>query len=583
MGNPISLTTETLNTPGNVLKLDENSKTVEVKEEQPTGEVNRTDPKVCHDPSIKNEGIARLFTNQNRVNMENGELSTYNEYDALRIDGIEYPLVAINNRNIENNEIIHMSIDYTHFLPTIYIKIYDEHQNEQKISSTQMSSIIRVIMISPVDKVYKKISLNFRILNSYVDKYDPTIISYSGEYYVEGFRTVNTGHIWMPNVCSQSIMCHQGGHVNANTWEMLHRIAELTGLGFAATDKCKDVKDHIIRNIHTQRYNHFIEQQLEFSGTDADNIFDAWVDLYGYIVMINVPWVLKEDVKHNEISITANTGLHGTSNDLMEQEPQDVERTITNFNLTGIKSNLEIESYNIEVNNELVTDGTLERIYSIKLTDKDRLSSIIPLDIQSKQNSLDGEYLEDYNTGKVHPVPKFNFNDDKWTGLTGGYDINVQKRIRLAYFKKIRHSILYVKLKTINFGLQRGTLVNVVICEDDVQNKEYELQNTSKLVRSDSGVEHDKIPLPSKYNDGDVILDGRVMTVNLKLSDIYYIDGMTFEYDSKEGKINQTLKLIKRGITSGYTNKHNAVGMPIFNKKTTLPENEINKPEQDIV
>ena len=580
MGNPISLTTETPDLNEN---LPEEGKSEEIKDEQPKGEVNRTDPKVCHDPSVKNEGIARLFTNQNKVNMIDGELSTNNEYDALRIDGIEYPLVVINNRNIENNEIIHMSIDYTHFLPTIYIKIYDEHQNEQKISSTQMSSIIRVIMISPVDKVYKKISLNFRILNSYVDKFDQNIISYSGEYYVEGFRTVNTTHIWMSNVCSKSKTCQQGGHINANTWEMLHRIAELTGLGFAATEKCKDVKDHIIRNIHTQRYNQFIEQQLEFSGTDIDNIFDAWVDLYGYIVMVNVPWVLKEDVKHNEITITANTGLHGTSNDLMEQEPQDVERTITNYNATGVKSNLEIESYNTEVNNELVTDGTLERIYSIKLTDNERLSTISPLDIQSKQNSLDGEYIEDYNTGKTRPVPKFDFNDDKWTGLEGGYDINVQKRIRTAYFKKLRHSILYVKLKTINFGLQRGTLVNVTICENDAQNKEYELENSSRLIRNDSDIERDKLTLPQNYNETDIILNENAMTVNLKLSDIYYIDGMTFEYDSKEGKINQILKLIKRGITSGYANKHSMVGMPLFNDKPTLDETEINTTEQDIV
>ena len=45
------------------------------------GETNRTDPKVCHDPSITMEGIVRLFPNQNKVNFEEGEVSTNNKFD----------------------------------------------------------------------------------------------------------------------------------------------------------------------------------------------------------------------------------------------------------------------------------------------------------------------------------------------------------------------------------------------------------------------------------------------------------------------------------------------------------------------
>ena len=126
------------------------------------GEINRTDPKVCHDPSLDVEGIVRTFSNQNKVEMEDGELSTNNEYDMTKTDAIEYPLIAINDRNIENHDILDMRISYREFLPTIVLYVHDEHQSEQKINTTQMSSIIRVCITAKVDKVYRKILLNFR-------------------------------------------------------------------------------------------------------------------------------------------------------------------------------------------------------------------------------------------------------------------------------------------------------------------------------------------------------------------------------------------------------------------------------------
>ena len=46
------------------------------------------------------------------------------------------------------------------------------------------------------------------------------------------------------------------------------------------------------------------------------------------------------------------------------------------------------------------------------------LATYDSVDIQSKQNSIDGNFIEDYNTGKNRPIPKYHFNDDAWTELT---------------------------------------------------------------------------------------------------------------------------------------------------------------------
>lgn len=525
-----------------------------------SGDKNRTDPKVCHDPSVKPEGIVRLYSNQNKVEMEDQELSTNNLYDMIRIDAIEYPLVVINDRNVENMDIIYMNIDYNSFLPKITITIKDIHQGEQKVNTTQMSSIIRVCMTAKVDKVYKKILLNFRTYDVKVNSSNPMYITYYGTYYVKEFRQTNIKHIWMKSVCGAK-NCGQGGHINANTWEMLHKIAELTGLGFAATDKCKEIPDHLIRNIYSQRYDQYIEQQLLHCGTDEDNIFDAWVDLYGYIVMVNVPWVMNEDIKSSDLEIVTNYGIHGTSNDTPKNDIKAVDRTLTNYNLVGVKTNLEIASYNMVVNNNSIKHGTLENVYSINF--ETTLSNYNIEDIQTKQDSVDGDFIEDYNTGKNRPIPKFNFNDDAWTGLEGGYDIHKQKIIRNAYFRKKRQSILNVELKNINLGLQRGTLINIAIFDNDPFNKKLFFQNIDNLGAASDDIQQPHLNLPNEYNEEDVIMDGGVMVPNMKLSGMYYIDGMKFEYKYETNRIVQTLFLIKKGKTTGYHNRHNVPRTPI--------------------
>lgn len=536
------------------------------------GEVNRTDPKVCHDPSLDVEGIVRNFSNQNKVEMENGELSTNNLYDMTKTDAIEYPLVTINDRNIENHDIIELKILYNEFLPKVVLRVHDEHQSEQKINTTQMSSIIRVCITAKVDKVYRKLLLNFRTYDVNLDTNNPSLVNYYGEMYIPGFRQINTKHIWMETICPCQPNCGQGGHINANTWEMLHKIAQLSGLGFAATKKCKEIPDHVIRNIYSQRFNQYIEQQLLHCGTDENNLFDAWVDFYGYIVMVNVPWVMDERITSDELTITATIGISSTSNDTPEQEPKTILRTLTNHNLTSMPSNMEIADYSMKVDNESISHGTLEKVYTVSF--KTNICQLDNTDIQSKQDSVDGDFIEDYNTGKNRPIPKYYFNDDAWTGLSGGYDLHKQKVIRNAYFRKKRQSILNVQLKNVNLGLQRGTLVDVMIFDNDVANKKHTFVGTNNVTGEQNEAENSPVNLSKENNQEDIIMDGGAYMPNIKLSGLYYIDGMSFDYSNEAGRIIQTLFLIKKGKTSGYENRHTSPRVPKNEivPKSTLPQ-----------
>lgn len=515
-------------------------------------ETNITDPIVCHDPVINVEGITTIYEFQEETNNIPGNTEKNEIYDMTKIAAIEFPLVVINDRNINSMNIISMSITYNSFLPNIVITIDDPQQNEQRINTTQMSSIIKVCMISSIDGVYKKILLNFRVYDVKTNEFNSSVTTYYGTYYVEGFRQINTKTIYMDSICNGQ-NCNQGDHLNANTWEMLHKISELTGLGFAATNNCKEINDRLVRNIYSQRFDTFIEQQLMHSGTDENNIFDAWVDLYGYIVLVNVAWVMNAEIKNTDLSIIADVGMQGTSYDSISSHPEKVVRMLTNFSRMVNKSNLEISNYRIQVQNDSIKFGTLENVYSFNFANN--LTTIDSIDIQTKQNSIDGEYIEEYNTGKNKPTPTFNFNDDKWTGLTGGYDIHMQQSIRTAYFRKLRQSILQVELKDPNFGLQRGTLVNILIFDNDPINKQLLISELENITSENDNTEMTKI----ESDDVDIkellINDGNQFP-NYKLSGLYYIDGMQFEYERNNGRIIQTLFLIKKGSTSGYENKH---------------------------
>lgn len=534
-------------------------------------EKNYTDPKVCHDPSMTPEGIAKIFFNQHKVEMEEGEISANNNVDALRVDGRRYPLLVINDRDIDPHEILDFVINYDSFVPTIRVTIYDEEENEQKINSTQMSGMIRTCIIATVDNVYKKILLNFKITSSSVDPYEHTRISYTGEYYVPLFKQTNLGHIWMPEVCPKSPTCMQGAHINANTWEMLHKVAEMSGLGFAATKQCKEISDRLVRHTYMQRFDEFLKRQILHCGLTEQNIFDVWVDLYGYIVQVNVPWVLSQDISSEDLTIVTTVGFPGTSNNVPDQTPEVVERTLTNYNQTGAISNMEILEYNLKTSNHAVSHGTLEHVFIINFVGTK--TEMEETDVQTKQNSVDGQYLEDYNTGKNHPIPKFNFNIDEYTELAGGYDLDHQKVIREAFFRKHRQSILEVKLKYVNLGLQRGTLVNIVIFEDKTILKDEMIKNANNLGGS-TDVQSGVLGTPPNLDEQAMTMSDGTQYQNLKLSGLYYIDGMRFEYNIETQEIYQTLILFKKGIVSGYQNRHSVPKLPLhkIEKRTTLPQ-----------
>ena len=117
--------------------------------------------------------------------------------------------------------------------------------------------------------------------------------------------------------------------------------------------------------------------------------------------------------------------------------------------------------------------------------------------------------------------------------------------------------MLHVTLRDPNLGLQRGTLVSIAIFDSDPINKENTLYNTENLTNESEDMNIPDLDLPKELSVNQLLTNDGYWLMNFKLSGLYYIDSMTFEYNQTSGRIVQILHLIKKGATSGYENRYN--------------------------
>jgi len=457
---------------------------------------NPTDPEVKFDPEFDTKVIYKEYDDPNHSRSE----GTYN---MLKDEGIHIPVVRLNNITLMDEQIDQVIISYNEFLPKVHLSIKDK-ENAIKICDTPgFDNEINVVITAQINGYYKKISLLFYITNFYVDN---EFIGYDGIYKLQSLNT----HVMK-----------QIGTGKLNTYNMLSEIAKENKLGFASTKKCEEIKDERYRLIQSKTYVDYIKDQLALSGLDEESIFDAWVDLFGYIVMVNVHYVMTENVEPEQLTIyTIYGGENVINDDSMTPQATQVQRTITN-NLTNVaNTNLQFDKYEKIINNtDIYKNGGLNTSwYMISPCEENKIESE---QLQIIENSTDG----------VNYSQEYEFSKSEFLGIEfSETPILFKTKINKRYFEKLRANRLKIELTRYNLGLERGTLVNVIF-------KEY----NSAVIKT-------------FYNEGDMeeTIDG---VVNPYTSGMYYIDNMEFEYVTEEHKIKQYIYLIKKSIDDKAINK----------------------------
>lgn len=512
--------------------------------------LNYTDIQVWHDPVLEKETIAKPNNDQYKEHDEVDGVSSNNEvYDNKKVDAIWEPVIQVNNKVIEATMISMMKINYQQFLPTIILRLHDPNEMIKNFDIGGMNSHITVIFIPSVDGAYRKISLTFYITNTQTIGPD---IMYYGKLKVSTFNVNQLGSITFdgdPNIkftqkgCIPKRCCQAPNRI-CNFWELLHVIASYSKLGFGSTNKCKDINDRLPRNIRNQHWDEYIQEQLSFAGVDEDSIFDAWVDLYGYLDLVNVSYVMNEDVKVNELGIYPEMGLRFKSQGMPETELNNiVHRVLHNYNNARYSSNLEIAHYEMINNNGNINNkGTFRNVRIFGLESTGGNNSLTEYQNMIVEESLNGQYIDSYNVDRDANI-EMSFNDEYYSTVK-------QKMLRESYFDKLRAHVLKVEMSKINFGLERGTIVMLVIFDDSNEGKATIFNSTTNLVggREDETNDIDAMDVTlESQTRADQEVDERWSAPNLSLTGMYYIDGMEFIYDNINNEIIQYLYLIKKG------------------------------------
>ena len=508
--------------------------------------INYTDPYIWHDTTYSMEPIVRIYDPevQNHID-EKGKINGAQEYDATKVEGIMWPLIELNNRVLEKENIRYMSLDYEEFVPTLYLEVNDSGGYTKKEDIPGMNSEIKLVMVPSVDGVYKPIRLLFQVTEAY---FEDDIIYVEATFKYTPLNKTYIKELIFPYCGS----CPQPENIILNTWEYHHRIAQLVGLGFASTDQCKNIEDRVPRVMSSETYQEFIQRNIKFGGLDENSIFDSWIDLYGYIVLVNVPYVMNSTITYRHLAIYATTGVHSTSERIKSEEhPKYVHRMLTDHNIQGAPNNMNIEWYDPQATNQMVEWGNMRNtmIFTPRGI-QEGVNTLEQEDVLAKQNSLDAEHLEDYMISQEQDVQieRYEIPTER------------QRNLRIAFFNKYKQRTFMVRLSQPNFGLERGTLVELRIFADQKEQKQNIQTGTDNVLGAQStDVERQDF---GDLTQREAMEDGTLQMMNYGLSGQYYISGMRFEYSYEDGSnktdnmIKQTLFLIKKGLYNNAENKY---------------------------
>lgn len=497
---------------------------------------NSTDQIVVFDPSFEETTVTLIWNPENKNETGAGDSTAVSPpEDKTRVAGIEYPIIQINTSLIEREHIVRFELKTIEFKPELTLEILKE--NYLVGSSPGLVNKITIVLIPPVDGTYKKIKLDFYITN--MTEVDKKVI-FDTEFLMPAFETIH----------SKSIRLN--GTNKLSTYDLFEHIARQCQLGYATTEDCKTIDDIRPRLMLAQTYESIIEQHIKFAGKDDDSIFTTWVDFYGYLVLCNLSWLLNKSVAFNELAIKQLEGLNVTEASAFPENSakfgDDTFRILTNQEIKDKKQANIITSYEWEIDNYIVKKhGTNNKYFVFNPISNGGNNNISMLHVKITDDTLDAQ---------LRPGT-FNFENNMYVGIELGLEtdgntpILLQEKRRNAFLTKTGKKKLRVIMKEPHLGLQRGTLVNMILYTYDAGAKSKLMQNTSNLTNNiDDELENDEEMLTTEENR-TLTQNEQLGVIDMSVSGMYFIDGIKFEYNQTTG-LSQTLWLIRKDPDVNY-------------------------------
>lgn len=357
------------------------------------------------------------------------------------------------------------------------------------------------------------------------------------------------------------------------TWQALHTIAMKCGLGFAGSPSAKFVNDRKARICQSSYADYIKREMIGKTGIGIDSILDIWVDLYGYLSVINVGELFTSNIDTSKLTIYASVGVDYMTEQMPQPRLVKVNRVLTNYLLIPEYTNMVFDNY-FEINNNSQIDnlGTNVRHFTWMPIYNGGNGSCVETDIKTNLSTIDNMIMprevdsthiqlaqySTYNTmadktlADMQDISRSDSNSDL-------YDPAFQRSLTNNFNAKYSQTDVIIHLKRVNLGLQRGTLVILSTWTNDEMAK-------NKILRH---AIDNNITDPEKLG---TIVDNIDMESHqipdMSKSGLYYIKGMYFRYRGQrvDDTINQYLVLTKVSTNLQYYNNSDLL-LKLYNVK----------------
>lgn len=415
------------------------------------------------------------------------------------VTGVRTPVVWLNKKILFSRNIKSIHLDFCGRYPEGTLTVIDSTESIAETDPPSANNRILIAISPATDDAYKKIKIPGYITD--VFKVGPGTTTYSFIYK------------YMPLEIPQ-----MEAYPCSNTYNFFKRVAQATKLGFAISNNVKDIDDLHYRVFGGKNLKQAMDEQIQFAGLDENSIFDYWVDPWGYINLVNIPYQVQEVDLNVDLKIEV-----GHSSDVQDI-PSSIETQqipsetgpvafITNLQLNW-ETNIHIAYYRrITDNNRTVFRGNSVQYQQFTMegagTSESRMEQLDVITSAPQVESIDASQYE---------FAKYRFQGFEMDDVP----ILKQKSLHENYMTKYQTNYLEVVMSKPNFGLTRGGQIQVIIYSYG--------QRYMKMAEMSP----------------DEMLDEReqMPTIDPTMTGVYYIHGMTFDFVNGEKYLKQTLKLI---------------------------------------
>ena len=488
------------------------NKEIDIDDPEILKKSNLMDPKVVLDPIINKP---RFTTEYNNQDLNDILPDTQSTEDLTKVNGIAWPLLSVANHDIKPEYIIKMNLYFTEMIPRIYVKL-DERARDIFVlqDNPSLSDTINLTIVPAAQNKYRNISMKFK--NDGGASNENGFIEFDGYMYCPEFmqKSKNLGI----------------GETQLSTFDLVRKVATMCELGFQCTciSTVSNIPDKEPRVVYNMTLKDFLESQVLKGGRDENELFDLWVDPYYYLTLVDLPYIFNKENDTNQVYTNyTQVGIITSESYFPNPKFKLTYRTLYNIHHGGAQTNLEIASFNIETNNNIIVKQKISE-YAVGQEQVLKREDVQTKDGQGGTNDTDIQ--EKVGTTEA---PQMQFR------TTNNSQIS-QKTYRETWLNRRRQTRYKVTMRYPNLGLQRGTFIKLMV----MVTKETE---KSQILTKISNTSSDGANLKEKLA---IIRDEHMPIMDPFTSGVYYIDGIEFEYGKGITIMNQHLYLIKRDETT---------------------------------